>query len=80
MPDDPTKNPAEPLPAQPRPPQFGLRSLLIGTAACGLLFASFRWLGMSPRDSLFVSGLLAASIAGAACLVVAIGRAMQGRD
>jgi hypothetical protein len=48
--------------------------LLALTAVCAALFASFRWLGLGPRASLFVAAILVVAAAGATSLVIAIGR------
>jgi Kef-type K+ transport system membrane component KefB len=56
---------------QPRRPQFGLRGLILFTTACSLLFAVFHWTGLSPRVSLLVGALLAASAVAALLLVLA---------
>jgi hypothetical protein len=58
--------------------QFGLKTLLGLTAVCAVLFASFRWLGLESRTSLFIAAILAVALGGAICLVVAIGRLGKG--
>jgi hypothetical protein len=65
----------------PQPPmQFSLRSLMMTTAGCAVLFGAFRWLGVPPGYSLFASAVLAASRAAAAALVVAIVRGVPPDD
>lgn len=59
---------------EPPRKQFGLRSLFAATAGCAALFAAFRWLGVPPRVSLFIAGLLAVSLIAAIGLVVVVGR------
>lgn len=59
--------------------QFGLRTLFATTAACALLFSTFRWLGVPPRASVFIAGLLAVSLLAALGLVIAIARGNQNR-
>ena len=54
--------------------QFGLRSMLALTAFCAVLFGTFRWLGLTPRTSLFVAAILVVALMAAVSLVVAIGR------
>lgn len=54
--------------------QFGLRTLFAATAGCALVFSAFRWLGVPPRVSLFIAGLLAVSLLAAVGLVAAIAR------
>lgn len=63
---------------EPPRKQFGLRSLFAATAGCAALFAAFRWLGVPPRVSLFIAGLLVVSLIAAIGLVVAIGRESAG--
>ncbi|HVX14650.1 MAG TPA: hypothetical protein VHC22_25910 [Pirellulales bacterium] len=52
--------------------QFGLRTMFGLTAVCAGLFATFRWLGLSPASSLFVAALLALALVAAVGLVTAI--------
>lgn len=60
--------------------QFGLRALLGLTAACAAVFAAFRWLGLSPRTSLFIAAILLVALVAAVSLVIAIGRSAMGED
>lgn len=62
--------------------QFGLRAIFGVTAACAAVFGAFRWLGLGPRTSLFVSAILGVAIVAAISLVVAIGRSAhdEGND
>lgn len=61
------------IPPRPRK-QFSLRTLFAATAGCAVLFAAFRWLGVPPRTSLFIAGILAISLLAALALVAAIAR------
>ena len=54
--------------------QFGLRALLGLTAVSAAIFAAFRWLGLSPRTSLFVAAILLVALVAAVGLVAAIAR------
>lgn len=60
--------------------QFGVRSLLTLTAVSAALFAVFRWLGLEPRTSLFIAGILALALAGAVALVAALARFGMGEE
>jgi hypothetical protein len=60
--------------------QFRLRSLFIGTACCALAFGAFRWLGLTPRTSLFVSILATACFAAALILVAVIAKTSSDDD
>ena len=61
----------EPTPRQ-APLQFSLRSMLVVTAAFGLVFGVLRWIGAPPQVSLLVLVLLAVSVIAAIGLVVVI--------
>ncbi len=65
--------------AAPRP-QFSLLRLLVLTAACALLFAAFRWLGMPPAASALIAALLSASLVAAGLLVLVIARSLGNGD
>jgi hypothetical protein len=54
------------------PLQFGLRSLLVVTAAVAVLFGTLRWLGVTPFASAIVLVIIVVSVAAALGLVVAI--------
>jgi hypothetical protein len=51
--------------------------LLVLTAACAILFAAFRWLGMPPAASALVAVLLTFSLVAAALLVLVIARSVE---
>jgi len=61
----------------PARPQFSLRKLLVLTAACAILFAAFRWLGMPPAVSVLVAVLLTFSLVAAGLLVLVIARSVE---
>ncbi len=52
--------------------QFSLSSLFAATFICAVIFAAFRWLGLTPRTSLFVSAVATACLAAAYALMAAI--------
>ncbi len=60
--------------------QFGLRTMFGLTAVCAALFASFRWLGLTPATSLFVVALLALALVAAIGLVTVISRSAADQD
>jgi hypothetical protein len=62
----------------PTRPQFSIRKLLALTAACAILFAAFRWLGMPPAASVLVAVLLTVSLAAAGLLVLVIAGTLDG--
>jgi hypothetical protein len=64
---------------QPRH-QFGMRALLGLTAVSAVIFGAFRWLGLTPRTSLFVAAILVVALVAAISLVVAIGRSAMSQE
>jgi len=58
-------------------PQLRLQTLFIATAAFAVVFAAFRWLGLAPRTSLFVSGVAIACLLAAAALMAAIAKSLR---
>ena len=62
------------------PLQFGLRTLLVLTAAFGLLFATLKWLGVPPLASFIVLVVLTVSVLAAIGLVVAIAGWVPGEE
>lgn len=60
--------------------QFRLQSLFIATAAFAVAFGAFRWLGMSPRTSLFVSGVAIACLLAAAALMATIAKSLRDEE
>ena len=64
---------------RPAPLQFRLRTMFVITAACCLLFATLKWLGVPPVASLVVLVVLAVSVLAAIGLVVVIAGSMPGR-
>jgi len=54
--------------------------LFLLTAACAIVFAAFRWLGFSPRTSLFVSAIAAACLVAALVLVATITKSLRDDD
>jgi hypothetical protein len=71
---DPSEN--EPEPKRP-PLQFGIRGLLILTAAVALLFGTLQWLGASSVTSTVVLVILIVGVLLALGLVVAISAVMD---
>ena len=64
-----------------RPPlQFGLRTLFGITAACCVLFATLRWLGVQPPASYIVLAVLGVGALAAVGLVAAIASSVTGED
>lgn len=59
---------------------FSLRTLFLLTSACATAFAAFRWLGFSPRTSLFVSAIAAACLAAALALIATIAKSLRDED
>lgn len=68
-------NDSEPAGEPGRPWQFSVRSMMLTTASCALMFAAFRALGLPPQAALFISGLLLASFLAASALLWVITRA-----
>ncbi len=66
------------LPQQRR--QFRLSSLFAATFACAAMFATFHWLGLTPRTSLFISAVATLCLAAAFALVAAIARSLPPDD
>ncbi len=66
--------------SRPRPLQFRLRSMLLATAALGLLFATLRWLGVPPQASLIVLVVLSVSVPAALVLVAVIAGSLTGEN
>lgn len=62
------------------PLQFGLRTMLLITAAVGLFFGTLRWLGVPPRAGFIVLVVLTVSVTVAIGLVVVIAGAVTGED
>jgi hypothetical protein len=66
---------------RPRPPlQFGLKGLLLLTAAVAALFGALRWLGISPFAGVVVLAILVVGAAAALGLAVAIAAAADRDD
>ena len=57
---------------EPRPLQFGLKSLFAITAAAAGLFGTLRWFGVPPRTIGLILVIVLVSVAAAVGLVVAI--------
>ena len=57
--------------------QFQLRTLFAATAAFAVVFAVFRWLGLEPRTSLFVSAVALACLAAALALLATIAKSLR---
>ena len=53
-------------------PQFSVRAMLGLTAGYAVLFAVIRWLGVSPANSVLLTGIVTLSVLAAAALVAAI--------
>lgn len=68
------------MPSPPPGTQFRLRTLFLLTAGCALCFAAFRWLGLPPRTSLFISAVAAACLAAALALVATIAKTLRDED
>lgn len=68
------------VPASPRRSQFSLSSLFAATFVCALIFAVFRWLGLTPNTSLFVCALATACVTAAYVLMAAIVKSLSDRS
>ena len=69
-------------PQRPRRPplQFQLRTMLVITAAFGLLFAILKWLDVPPVASLIVLVVLFVSVLAALGLLVVIAASVTGEE
>lgn len=56
----------------PRPLQFGLRSLLAAVALAAALFSMLGWLGVPPEGQLIVLAILGLAVAAAVGLLLTI--------
>ena len=62
----------------PRPLQFTIRALLGLTVAVALVFGTLKWVGLSPRESLTVTAILAVGALAAVGLILAIASSLRG--
>ncbi len=69
-----TPSPFEPENAKitVRPPQFGLRTLLLAAAGIGLTFGVLRWFDVSPAVGFFVLAVLIVAALATAGLMAAL--------
>jgi hypothetical protein len=63
-----------------RPIQFGVGTMLAGTAAVAVLLSVVKWLGATPREMAIVFGILVAAVAAAVGLVLALAASVDRRD
>ena len=61
--------------SSPRPFQFSMRSLLILMVICCIIFAVFKWTGMTVSTALLVTIILLASLLAAFGLILALSHA-----
>lgn len=57
--------------------QFQLRTLFAATAVFAVVFAAFRWLGLAPRTSLFISAVALACFVAALALLATIAKTVR---
>jgi hypothetical protein len=57
--------------------QFQLRTLFAATAVFAVVFAAFRWLGLEPRTSLFISAVALVCLIAAIALLATIAKTLR---
>jgi len=69
---DPLPDEHQRPPITVRPPQFGLRTLLIAAAGIAVAFGTLRWFNVEPQVGYFVLGVLVVAAGATAGLMLTL--------